>query len=130
MLIHYIKYSDLYSIDYISIHEATGLLIYKQCKYSLIPSRINSHFTGPPHRSSPNIRFQIRSSLSGRAGLVKNKQGIDPSINHFIQNSSNAISPFIISDLALYQDRLACSYYSYISRSIDPIKKHLKNIYN
>ena len=51
-------------MDYITIHSNTGLLICKECKFAIIPSRVNSHFTGAPHYLSPIIRSNITIYIS------------------------------------------------------------------
>ena len=114
-------------MDYVIVHQETGLLICKECKFALIPSRINSHFSGLPHRLKPHIRNQIEIDISHIDGLVNSHQEIKSRVERFIESTYN-INP--LSKLAIYSDGLEYSYYSYISRSISPIKKHLKDVYN
>ena len=51
-------------MDYITIHRETGLLICKDCKFALIPSRIDRHFLKNPHKLKPNIQTQIKTYIS------------------------------------------------------------------
>ena len=51
-------------MDYIIIHRETGLLICRDCKFALIPSRIDRHFSINPHKLRPNIRTQIKNYIS------------------------------------------------------------------
>ena len=46
-------------MNYITIYRETGLLIYKDCKFTLISSRINTHFSINSHKLKPDIRTQI-----------------------------------------------------------------------
>ena len=46
-------------MDYITIYRETGLLICKDYKFALIPSRINRYFSITPHKLKPDIRTQI-----------------------------------------------------------------------
>lgn len=51
-------------MDYITIYSETGLLICKDCKFALIPSRINTHFSNSSYRLSSSIRSEIRDYIS------------------------------------------------------------------
>ena len=116
-------------MDYIIIHQETGLLICRECKFALIPSRINTHFSTNPHKLKPNIRTEIETyiSQSNSDNLVTSDSQIRSTIQRFLR-SSNHIS--IIPNLAIYSDGLSCSYCSYISRSRRPIQNHYKELHN
>ena len=113
-------------MDYITIHNSTGLLICKECKFAIIPSRVHSHFTGAPHYLSPIIRSDITIYISqiDISNLVTTESQIISTLKDFL-SSFDTTSSFI-SKLAIYNDGLACPYYLYISRSIRPIENHLK----
>ena len=105
-------------MDYILVHEETRLLICKECKFALTPSRINRHFTGEPHRLNPTIRRQIIDDISHIDYLVDDDQEVKSNIEKFLESFNNSS---FIPQLALYEDGLACSKCSYISRSRRPI---------
>lgn len=106
-------------MDYITIHSETGLLICKDCKFALIPSRINRHFLGNPHKLNPTIRSQIEDYISHiYSDLVTEEQDIKSRIQIFL-NSFDHTS--FVPGLAIYSDGLACPDCSYISRSSRPI---------
>ena len=116
-------------MDYITIHRETGLLICKDCKFALIPSRINTHFSNNPHKLKPEIRSQIENyiSQSNSDNLITSDQEISSIIERFLNFFDQ--TP-IIPDLAIYSDGLGCSYCSYISRSERSIQNHYKDIHN
>ena len=116
-------------MDYITIHRETGLLICKECRFALIPSRIDRHFSKNPHKLKPNIRTQIETyiSQSNSDNLVTNNQEIRSTIQRFL-NSFDQTS--VIPELAIYSDGLGCSYCSYISRSRRPIQDHYKDVHD
>lgn len=114
-------------MDYVIIHQETGLVICKECKFALIPSRINSHFSGSPHRITPKIRHQIENDISNIDNLVTQEDQIEIRIEQFLSSFDHSHS---IPELAIYSNGLACPHCFYVSRSITPIKKHLKDIHN
>lgn len=115
-------------MDYITIHSETNLLIYKDYKFALIPSRINRHFSESPHRLNPTIRSQIEDYISHiSSNLVTKEYEIKSRIQIFL-NSFNHSS--FIPELAIYSDGFTYSNCSYITRSINPIQNHLKEIHN
>ena len=125
MIPYYIDYSLSIAMDYIIVHRETGLLICKECKFALIPSRINTHFLAQPHKFSPPIRAQIEHYISylNIDNLVIDIQEIKPRIEKFLETfNQNSFIP----NLAIYSDGLACFSYSYISRSIRSIENYLK----
>ena len=107
-------------MDYITIHRETGLLICKDYKFTLIPSRINTHFLINLYKLKPDIRTQIQNyiSQSNSNNLITNDQEIRSTIERFLNSFHQ--TP-IISDLAIYLDGLGCSNCSYVSRSKRPI---------
>ena len=112
-------------MNFITIHRETGLLLCKECKFALIPSRIETHFSINPHNLRPDIRTQIKNyiSQSNNDNLVTYNSEIRSTIQRFLRSfDQNCFIP----DLALYRDGLGCPYCSYISRSKRPIQKHLK----
>ena len=114
-------------MNYVTVHQETDLLICKECKFALIPSRINTHFSGTPHQLQPRIRRQIEVDISHINGLVKTQSEIEAKIQSFLEIFDNTYS---IPELAIYSDGLACSYCSFIARSRVPIQEHLKDIYD
>ena len=116
-------------MDYITFHRETGLLICKDCKFALIPSRINRHFSKNPHKLKPQTRSEIENYISqlNSNNLITSDSEIRPIIERFL-NSFNQTP--IIPDLAIYSDGLSCSYCSYISRSRRPIQDYYREIHN
>ena len=111
----------------IIIHHKTDLLICKDCKFALIPSRINKHFRDSPHKLRPHIQTQIKNHFSHIDNLVTYNHQIKSRIQIFLESIDQTSS---ISELAIYSNKLAYSYYSYISRSRRPIEDHLKAYHN
>jgi hypothetical protein len=110
-------------MDHVIVHKETGFLICKQCKYALIPSRINSHFQGKPHLLKPDIRRQIEIYISQINGLVLDQVEIQPRVQGFLRTFDNTLS---IPKLALYSDGFACSHCPFIIRSLRPIQNHYR----
>ena len=112
----------------IIIHHETGLLICKDCKFALIPSRINTHFKDSPYKLKPHNRTQIENYIShlDHNNLVTHNREIKSRIQIFLESFDQISS---IPNLAIYSDKLACSYYSYISRSHRPIQDYLKEFH-
>ena len=129
MIPYYIDYSLSNTIDYITIYRETGLLICKECKFALIPSRINTHFSNQSHKLIPPIRAQIEQYISqiDINNLVIDDQEIKPRIERFLETFD--LNSFIL-ELAIYLDGLACSSCSYISRSRRSIQNYLKEYYS
>ena len=75
-------------MDYIIIHQETGLLICKDCKFALIPSRINRYFSINPHRLNPQIRSQIENYIAhiNYDNLVTYDHEIKPRIQTFLES--------------------------------------------
>ena len=107
----------------IIIYHETGLLICKDCKFALIPSRINKHFRDSPHKLRSHIRTQIENYFSHIDNLVTYDHQIKSRIQIFLESINQTSS---ISELAIYSNELACSYCSYISRSRRSIEDYLK----
>ena len=63
-------------MDSIIIHHETDLLICKDCKFALIPSRINTYFKDSPHKLRPHIRSQIENYFSHIDNLVTHNHEI------------------------------------------------------
>ena len=107
-------------MDSIIIYYQTGLLICKDCKFALIPSRINTHFKDSPHRLKPLDRTLIENHISylNINNLVTHDHEIKSRVQTFLESFDQTSS---ISILAIYLDELACPYCSYISRSRRPI---------
>ena len=105
-------------MDFIIIHHETGLLICKDCKFALILSRINTYFKDSPYRLKPLDRTLIENYISYIDNLVIGDHEIKSKIRIFLKSFNQTSS---IPELALYLDKLAYSYCSYISRSRRPI---------
>ena len=114
-------------MESIIIHHRTGLLICKDCKFAIIPSRINKHFRDSPHKLRPHIRSQIKNYFSHIDNLVTHNHQIKSRIQTFLQSFNQTSS---ISNLAIYSDGVTCSYCSYISRSRRSIQDHLKEFHD
>ena len=73
-------------MDSIIIHHETGLLICKDCKFALIPSRINTHFKDSPHKLKPHNRTQIENHISylNHNNLVTHDREIKSRIQIFL----------------------------------------------
>ena len=100
----------------IIIYYETDLLICKDCKFALIPFRINTHFKDSPHKLKSYNRTQIENHISylDYNDLVTHNREIKAKIQIFLQSFDQTSS---ISNLATYSDKVICSYCSYISRS-------------
>ena len=73
-------------MDSIIIHHETGLLICKDCKFALIPSRINKHFRDSPHKLRPHNRTQIENHFSHIDNLVTHNHQIKSRIQTFLES--------------------------------------------
>ena len=105
-------------MDSIIIHHETSLLICKDYKFALIPSRINTHFANSPHKLKPSNRTLIKNHISYLNNLVTHNHEIKSRIQTFLESfNSTSFIPY----LTTYSDELAYSYCSYISRSKNPI---------
>ena len=116
-------------MDSIIIHYETGLLICKDCKFALIPSRINTHFKDSPHKLKPLDRTLIENYISqlDNNNLVTHNREIKSRIQIFVESFDQTSS---IPKLAIYSDKVIYFYCSYISRSRRSIQNYLKEIYN
>ena len=113
----------------IIIHYQTDLLICKDCKFALIPSRINTHFKDSPHKLKPLDRTLIENYIShlDSNNLVTHDHEIKSRIQTFLESFNQTSS---IPELAIYSDNYAYPYCSYISRSRRPIQDHLKEFHD
>ena len=113
----------------IIIHYETNLLICKDCKFALILSRINTHFKDSPYKLKPLNRTLIKNYISqlDSNNLITYNHEIKSRIQIFLESFNQTSS---ISKLAIYLDKLAYSYYSYISRSRRPIQDYLKEFHD
>ena len=102
----------------IIIYYKTGLLICKDCKFALISSRINIYFANSPYKLKSSNRTLIENYISYLDNLVTHNYEIKSKIQIFLK-SFNETS--FVSYLAIYSNNLEYSYYSYISRSKNPI---------
>ena len=110
-------------MEYILILGDTGFIAYKSCKYSILPSFLNTYFRRRPHSLSSDLRLEIISEVEKYPNLIRS---IDKVKDTIIPSSF----PFFFSDLALYLDGLACQDYSYIVRSEKTISKHYKDVHD
>ena len=114
-------------MDSIIIHHETGLLICKDCKFALIPSRINTHFANSPHKLKPSNRTLIENHISHLDNLVTHDHEIKSRIQIFLESFDETS---FVSYLAIYSDGLECPYCSYISRSKNSIQAYLKEYHD
>ncbi len=110
-------------MEYILILGDTGFIAYKSCKYSILPSFLNTYFRRRPHSLSSDLRLEIISEVEKYPNLIRS---IDKVKDTIIPSSF----PFFFSDLALYSDGLACQDCSYIVRSEKTISKHYKDVHD
>ena len=75
-------------MDHITIYNETGLLICKDCKFALIPSRINRHFTRNPHNLKPYTRKRIQEYIStlNTPNLITEESEITSRIKLFLES--------------------------------------------
>ena len=113
----------------IIIHYKTNLLICKDCKFALIPSRINTHFKDSPHKLKPLDRTLIENNISqlDNNNLVTHNREIKSRIQIFIKSFDQTSS---IPNSAIYSDEVIYSYCLYISRSRRSIQNYLKEIHD
>ena len=113
----------------IIIYHKTGLLICKDCKFALIPSRINAYFRDSPYKLKSHNRTQIENHFShlDNSNLVIHDHEIKSRIQTFLESFDQTS---YISNLAIYSDGVTCSYCSYTSRSHRSIQDHLKDIHD
>ena len=92
----------------IIIHYETNLLICKDCKFALIPSRINTHFKNSPHKLKPHNRTQIENYIShlDKNNLVTHNREIKSRIQIFLKSFDQISS---IPNLATYSDEVIYS---------------------
>ena len=97
----------------IIIHYETNLLICKDCKFALIPSRINTYFKDSPYKLKSYYRTQIENYISylDNINLVTYNREIKSRIQIFLESFDQISS---ISNLATYLNKVICSYCSYI----------------
>ena len=107
-------------MEFISILGDTGFLACRECKYSVLPSTINSHFRRTPHNLSSEIREEILSKARKHPSLIKDLSGVK-------ETEIPPSFPYFFPDLALYSDGLACQDCSYIVRTTRGISKHYKD---
>ena len=117
-------------MDYITIHSDTYILICKECKFAIIPSRVKSHFSGAPHYLSPTIRSDISIYISqiDISNLVIIESQILSIIKDFLESFDTTSS--FIPELAIYNDGLACPSCLYIARTRRSIQNHLKEYHD
>lgn len=106
-------------MEHISILGDTGFLACRECKYSILPLSIKSHFRQTPHSVSPEIRGEILSEAKKYPSLVEDISGIK-------ETEIPSSFPFFFLDLTLYSDGLACQDCLYIARSTRGISKHYR----
>ncbi len=109
-------------MEYVLIIGDTGFLACKECKYSILPSSISSHFRRV-HGLSSELREEILSEIGKYASLILDPKGVKDST---IPSSF----PYFFPDLALYTDGLACQDCPYIVRSEDRVRKHYREIHD
>ena len=109
-------------MEYISILSDTGFLACKECKYSILPSSISSHFRRT-HGFSSKLREEILSEVEKYDSLILDPKGVkDTAIPSSL--------PYFFPDLTLYTDGLACQDCLYIVRSEGRVRKHYREIYD
>lgn len=105
-------------MEFISILGDTGLIACRECKFDILPSSIETHFQGNPHRVSKDDRNRILSEVE----KLHNSLIWDRDELRDIEVSKSF--PYFFPDLALYSDGFACQNCSYITRNIRVISRH------
>jgi len=109
-------------MEFIAILGDTGFLACRECKYSILPTAIKSHFRRT-YQLSFDSREDIFSSIKNNASLVWDSKDL---ITMEIPSSF----PYFFPELALYSDGLACQDCPYIVRSEKGIREHYKEIHD
>jgi hypothetical protein len=55
------------------------ITICKECRYAVLPSHINTHFTGGPHRLEKNERRRIVEEVAKVSGLIADEEALSQS---------------------------------------------------
>lgn len=109
-------------MENLAIHFATGLLICKQCKIALIPSRIDSHYKQKIHNLPKSIRTEIARDISDSYDLVNNINDVNQIIQDFVRNFDGNY----LELLSLFRDGILCQQCPYICRSRQGIQNHCR----
>ncbi|KAL6716774.1 hypothetical protein ACLMJK_004686 [Lecanora helva] len=101
----------------------TGLLACTKCKYSILPTRISSHFKGSPHQLSPNERRKVAEDISIISGIFRDLEDLEK-----LRIPSSF--PYFFPELVLFSDGLACQDCPYITRGSKQIIDHYTKIHS
>ncbi len=106
-------------MDFISILGDTGLLACLRCKFSVLPSSIEFHFSSSPHRLSTDERRRITSEIKKYPELIQNASGLE-------EVDFPTSFPYFFPDLSLYSDGFQCQDCFYLARERKTIIKHYR----
>ena len=106
-------------MDFISILGDTGLLACLRCKFSVLPSSIDFHFSNSPHRLSPEERRQITSEIEKYPELIQNTSGLEE-----VDFPTSFL--YFFPDLSLYSNGFQCQECFYLSRDRRTIVRHYR----
>lgn len=108
-------------MDQLQIHFDTGFVICKQCKFAVLPSHFDTHFSTKNHALIKSEREDLVESIRGTFELIEDITDIKPKISDFLNTKfdGNAL-PF----LTLYYDGILCQNCLYICRNTKSIRNH------
>ena len=106
-------------MDFISILGDTGLLACLRCKFSVLPSSIEFHFSNSPHRLSTDERRRITSEVEKYPELIRESSGLE-------EADFPTSFPYFFPDLSLYSNGFQCRDYFFIGKERRSIVKHYR----
>jgi len=106
-------------MDFISILGDTGLLACLRCKFSVLPSSIEFHFSGSPHRLSTDDRQKITSEIEKYPELIPDVAGL-----RAVEFPTSF--PYFFSELSLYSNGFQCQDCLYVARERKTMMKHYR----
>ena len=106
-------------MEYITKIEGTKFLACRECKFAILPTRIDYHFSHPPHSLPKDKRRQISSEIELISEIIRTPSELEKTeiISSF---------PYFFTEIQLYQDGLACQDCLYITRHTQHIRDHYK----
>ena len=101
----------------------TGLLACSECKYSVLPSRISTHFQGTPHQLPPSERRKLAEDIFDISDIFRDSEDLEK-----LRIPSSF--PYFFPELLLFQDGLACQECPYTIRTESAIIRHYKEVHS
>ena len=90
-----------------------------RCKFSVLPSSIEFHFSSSPHRLSTDERRQITSEIEKYPELIRNASGLE-------EADFPTSFPYFFPELSVYSNGFQCQDCFYLARDRQTIVKHYK----